>query len=235
MIRILLCDDQQNFHCTIQELLKKYEIKYNKKCEFVGIYSAQELIEYNKDFDILLLDIDLDGKDGIKTANERFGDNARNIIILTAFNNRFKDAFKLGAFRYVTKPIDEDEFFEAINSCILSENIYDDIVIYNKGIECTIKQDDILFIEAKGGFIRIYYKDTFVDTFISMKNLLSYLDSSLFIRTHNKYIVNIKYVCNVNINKLKLINGIELMVSRRNYKDVKSLYINYDLNHERLI
>lgn len=73
------------------------------------IYSAQELLSFQKEIDFLLLDIDMPKMDGIAAARIL---NARGIdykiVMLTSKSERFKEAFRIGAFRFVTKPVSEE-------------------------------------------------------------------------------------------------------------------------------
>ena len=72
------------------------------------------LLNETEEIHILLLDIDMPVMDGIEAvaALKKSGRQC-NIIMLTSKRERFKDAFKIGATRFVTKPIEKDELFEA--------------------------------------------------------------------------------------------------------------------------
>lgn len=113
-IHIAVCDDDELTHREVEEKLIEY--RESRKCGYkLSHYnSAQMLLNETEEIHILLLDIDMPVMDGIEAvaALKKSGRQC-NIIMLTSKRERFKDAFKIGATRFVTKPIEKDELFEA--------------------------------------------------------------------------------------------------------------------------
>jgi len=115
-VKAAICDDERHIHGTVQKLMDNYAKQQGISYKMHHIYSAQELLSFEEEIDFLLLDIDMPKMDGIEAARIL---NARGInykiVMLTSKAERFKEAFKIGAFRFVTKPILAEEFFEAVD------------------------------------------------------------------------------------------------------------------------
>ena len=71
--------------------------------------------------DVILLDLrmpGLDGMDVLKTIKQRWPDS--EVVVITGYPciDTAKEAVRLGAFNYLTKPLDPDEVMKAANDAI---------------------------------------------------------------------------------------------------------------------
>ncbi len=149
-IHIAVCDDEELTHREVEEKLIEY--RESRKCVYkLSHYdSAQMLLNETEEIHILLLDIDMPVMDGIEAAAAlKKSGRQCNIIMLTSKRERFKDAFKIGATRFVTKPIEKDELFEALDSAVASLAGYGTVTVKYNGEDCTVRQRDIYMVEAK--------------------------------------------------------------------------------------
>ena len=162
-IRVLVCDDEELIHQKVEELIKTYDKTNEYVFKVFHCYNGEELISFSIEYDVLMLDIDMPDKDGIEAARIllKNGYNPQ-IIMLSSKRERFKDAFKIGAKRFVTKPVDEKEFYEALSAVIYSWAGSGLIEVSNNGEKCTISQREIKYIESKKDYLKIYtYKTDF--------------------------------------------------------------------------
>ncbi|HSD13593.1 MAG TPA: response regulator transcription factor [Flavobacterium sp.] len=124
-IRIYLADDHQILIDGLVAVLKT-----NKNFEVVG-YSLNgdnivaEVSE--KNIDILIMDINMPGKDGLEVLKE-FNQKAiaLNVIIFSSFDDLklIKEVLQLGAKGYLTKQSAGENIIEAINSVYNGEEYY---------------------------------------------------------------------------------------------------------------
>ena len=149
---LIVCDDDKYIHEQVEELIKEYTEKSGLKIIIEHYYDGESLLSANKKNDIILMDIEMPQMDGIevsKKINKKFS-NA-NIIILSGIKERFKEAFIIGASRFVTKPIEKEEFFEAIDN-VLKKYFFDKKIILNiDGVSQEFYQRDIVMLEAECG------------------------------------------------------------------------------------
>ena len=119
-MRILICDDDT----LIIEQLKKYIESYfesnHLKCpELVSFTSGEALLTDKGEKDIVFLDIEMPGMNGIYVGNELKKAN-RNVIVfvVTSYSEYLDEAMRFHVFRYLSKPLDKQRFFRNLKDCL---------------------------------------------------------------------------------------------------------------------
>jgi len=117
MKKILIVDDDKN-------ILKVIKMKLDSKgFQTASALKAQTALKMAKDelFDLALLDLKLNGKNGIELMGDLHRINPElPVIILTAYGaiDTAVEAMKKGAWSYLTKPFDDNELLSQINNCL---------------------------------------------------------------------------------------------------------------------
>lgn len=201
------------------------------ECDIYNFFSAQELLASREHYNIILLDIDMPEIDGIQAA-EKLNQRGMqyNIIMLTSKRERFKEAFKIGATRFVTKPIDQEELFEALDNAFESCLGFEKITVKYKGNDCVMRQRDIYMIEAQRDYVKIYSKDKIFESSQSLKVFAEQLDKRIFILVHRSYLVNMMYIYDICNDYLELVDGKRVPVSRRKSAEVRQKVFDFDVN-----
>lgn len=231
MIGIAICDDHKSIHDEVENLLSKYQESRKLECDIYNFFSAHELLASRKRYNIILLDIDMPEIDGIQAA-EKLNQRGMqyNIIMLTSKRERFKEAFKIGATRFVTKPIDPEELFEALDNAFESCLGFEKITVKYKGNDCVMRQRDIYMIEAQRDYVKIYSKDKIFESSQSLKVFAEQLDKRIFILVHRSYMVNMMYIYDICNDYLELVDGKRVPVSRRKSAEVRQKVFDFDVN-----
>ncbi len=117
-IKIAICDDEKNIRAYLSSLVRKQGAEY----EIAEYASADEYLLEQTEYDLLFLDIELDGAassmDGMELARRIRGMELERqpvIIFVTGYEKYVYDAFDVGAFQYLLKPIDEQRFAEVFD------------------------------------------------------------------------------------------------------------------------
>lgn len=224
-----LCDDEEYVCDSVYKILKKYGNEHQIEIEFIYYNSAKLLLEKRDMLDVLFLDIEMPKMDGIKAGMKlRDWNIDYKIIMLTVREDRFRDAFKIGAFRFVSKPINEVEFCLAINDVIDAMSINRSVIAYRDNVAFEISQKDILYIEANSSFSLIYTRDCEYRSEQSLKAWSNLLDKRVFFQSHRSYIVNMSKIENVQGNTIYLVTGDRILVSRRLRTSFLKAYMMYD-------
>lgn len=231
MIGIAICDDHKSIHDEVENLLSKYQESRKLECDIYNFFSAQELLASREHYNIILLDIDMPEIDGIQAA-EKLNQRGMqyNIIMLTSKRERFKEAFKIGATRFVTKPIDQEELFEALDNAFESCLGFEKITVKYKGNDCVMRQRDIYMIEAQRDYVKIYSKDKIFESSQSLKVFAEQLDKRIFILVHRSYLVNMMHIYDICNDYLELADGKRVPVSRRKSAEVGQKVFDFDVN-----
>ena len=224
-----LCDDEEYVCDSVYKILKNYGNEHQIEIEFIYYNSAKLLLEKRDMLDVLFLDIEMPKMDGIKAGMKlRDWNIDYKIIMLTVREDRFRDAFKIGAFRFVSKPINEVEFCLAINDVIDAMSINRSVIAYRDNVAFEISQKDILYIEANSSSSLIYTRDCEYRSEQSLKAWSNLLDKRFFFQSHRSYIVNMSKIENVQGNTIYLVTGDRILVSRRFRTSFLKAYMMYD-------
>ena len=120
-IKIAVCDDEKNIRSYLVSLIKKQ----GGECGITEYASADAYLSDGKAHDIIFLDIEMGGSgaglDGMGLARHIRGMEAQKqpiIIFVTGYEKYVYDAFDVGAFQYLVKPVDEQKFAEDRKSVV---------------------------------------------------------------------------------------------------------------------
>jgi len=205
MAKILIVEDElliaKGLSAIIHSIDKEIEVR------ITGY--AKEALNYVKqdDYDVLLLDIQLNDYSGLTLARQiREIDQYKLIPILfiTAIPTRELMAFKeVHCYDYIVKPFKEEEVRTALETIIYhgiqkQHHEKKHIQIRQKGYYYLIKQIEIKYIEAVRRKIRIITANE--EIYLS-NHTLKEIGKELnpcFIQCHRGYIINIDYVKKIN-------------------------------------
>ncbi len=233
MIKIFLCDDEKVVYDSVKEIILKNGKGEISDYEITFFKSGEELLKYESDCDILLLDIEMPLMDGIETARRlRERKSSCVIIMLTSNVSRFKEAFRIGALRYVTKPIDEEELFEALHEAenhLIGRRIFQ---IEEKGIAYSIPESDIVYLMSDRNATYIYAKHREFRSQVSLQDWKEQLDERVFYLCHRSYLVNMGYVNDFSEKEVSLETGEKIPVSRRKYQAFFQKYMEYEMKYK---
>ena len=145
MLRIAICDDDKILVTQIEEMLNRY---LDKKMidRYIEIFydgaSLERIYEKGDRFDIIYLDIEMSGKNGIEAAKSiRRLDRDVLLIYVSSYETYFMQLFEVEPFRFIKKPIKETEFEEVIDFAyerIVEEDAYFEYK-YNKTVATVYK------------------------------------------------------------------------------------------------
>jgi transposase len=112
MIRIAVCDDENvivnQIEHIISEVCKRESIPVNIDVFYSGRELKRQVTSGTK-YDIIFLDIQMKGGDGITAAeNIRKVDDNVLLIYVSGYDKYMMELFRLDVFGFIKKPIDED-------------------------------------------------------------------------------------------------------------------------------
>lgn len=237
MLRIAICDDEKYFISEIKEILVKYletkgityEIEsYSSGKEFVGLGAS--INRYN----IIFLDINMDDLDGMMVA-KKVREISKDIYIafVTVYANFMADGYKVDAVRYILKNI--ESLADAVHECMdaIQEKMNYKVIWkafdFNEGYR-KLSLDRLIYIESKLHKLEFNVLEDGITKYTLYKTLNS-IDEELaefdFLRIHQSYLVNMRYIKNLTRYSVLLSNGMSLEIPKARYKHVEELFIAY--------
>ena len=195
MIRIAIVDDEK----VIREQIKKLVEKKQIDCEIDTYGTGEDLLKADSVYDIIFLDIQMDGMNGIDTARalRQKADNTV-LIFITGVKEYVFDAFDVAAFHYLIKPIEENKFWEVCDRAVLAvtkkkQNPSGQIFIKTRSQSITLDQSNVLYIESRAKKVEIHTKTNIVEAYAAISELEKQLVGS-FYRCHRGYLVNMAFI-----------------------------------------
>lgn len=176
------------------------------------VEEATDKINY-KNPDVILLDINLHGKDtGILWAKE-FVKNSQ-IIFITGQTEKetMLKAFEVNPVTYLTKPVKESDLIAAIELAKIKNKV-NYVIVKNGFDELKINFEDILFLKSDKNYVDIQLVNKTITVRNTLDNFYKELDSDIFCRVHRSYVVNKSKVTEKKSSSIK-INEFELPISR---------------------
>ncbi len=224
MIQISLCDDENQITGTLAANIKGIR----PDIEVLSYDCGENLLEskylYN---DIVLLDIEMTGINGIETASElRKGGYEGMIIFLTSHKEMVFDSFRVKPYNYIVKPIDIDKvksiLKKAIDEVIDRKTTHFEAVCNNHTFRIQI--EDIYYFECSGRKIDIHSKNGTITILGKMNQIEASLQNKQFFRCHKGYLINLEHVCEFSNNEIVLTNNQKVLISRLKINSFKEAF-----------
>ena len=231
MLQIAICDDVVEQTLKLQKYICDYCEGNHAEYKLHIYTSGEELVSDAEKFDIIFLDIEMPGLDGIETGREIRAKNCKcRIIMATVMVDRMKEAFFIEAFRFIVKPFEKSEVEEALDACMKRVLGSGNISLYCDRIEYVIHQSEIRYVVTYDSYCEYRVKDKVLRSEDSLKKLEKTLDGRLFFRINRKYIVNMAQIKRYKNGVLHM-GDVEILVSRRRKKEFEQAFMEFDLKY----
>ena len=227
-MRIAVCDDEELFRIEFKSVLDKVLINAEYDIDtFSGGSSLYEAFLKNP-FDLVFLDIEMPGIDGITLAKRlRAVSENVQIVFLTSHIEYALEGYEVNALRYLVKPVDMNKLSEVLKYIQDKKNNSRQIMIKQEGEDIVIDISDIIYMESMDKNVRIV---TSKNEYITRYNISDYeeeLKSSGFFRIHRGYLISLSKVKKIVKNDVVMDGDISLPVSRSNIKALKDALYAY--------
>lgn len=217
-LKIAICDDDLLFGNQVKmELIKILERK--QQMISISIFQAGGDLLNAGFFDIIFLDIEMEGISGIETAEKlRLSGCSSRIVFLTSHKKYVFSAFDVSASHYLLKPLDLQQL-EKVLLKIIAE------LSAEKEYCCTVKCgneihripfSEIKFVEVLGRKISLHTGGE-VFTFNSRLDELEQSFPGCFFRCHKSYLINLTMVIKYDKETATLKSGERVPIARRKF------------------
>ncbi len=209
MTRYVIIDDEPIAHRIIEGYCE--ELPYLQKAgNAYNVFQASEILSRQK-VDLVFLDINMPkmtGFEWLKTVS-----NPPGIIVTSAYREYALEGYELNILDYLLKPFSFVRFLKAINKVNGSKK--EEVKRTNPGIEgpgsIFLKGDkthhqihlqDILFVEAYGNYVKVFFKAEMKVSHQKISTLEDLLPKSRFIRVHKSFIVSLDRIEQIQGNQI---------------------------------
>ncbi|MHA4846304.1 LytR/AlgR family response regulator transcription factor [Flavitalea antarctica] len=192
------------------------------KAHFPNVSDALAYLNENS-VDLLFLDVEMPGATGFDLLDQIA--YSPKVILTTSKPEYAYDAFEYNVTDFLKKPFTYQRFIESLlkvtahaDSTPATVSI-DHIFIKTEGKLVRLNNDDILYIESMGDYVKFVTTDKKYITHNTIKNLEDKVNKENFMKVHRSYIINISKIDDIRENDL-YIKGNEIPVSKAHKPEV---------------
>lgn len=229
-MKIAICDDDWHMQQTLRLLID--EIYQDLDMLVDGFTSGEALLaavqKQSQPYQLILLDIEMRGIDGIETA-KRLRKLLPDcyIIFITSHDEFALTGYEVAAFRYLVKPVQPEKLTEAISAVRAELSDHITLHVEDGPVEALLRVKDIYYIEAQDKRVRVVLKDTTFSDRRGIDEIERALAGEDFFRVHRSYLINFRYVARLDKNEILLVSGEQIPLSRLRKKAFKNAFQTY--------
>ena len=224
-MQVAICDDDATFRNQIIGFLIQYKKLHLLCIDIFQFKSGNELLSSNDIFDLVFLDYQMPGLDGLNTARMlRERNSLCNIVFVTNFPDFVFDSFEVSPYRFLPKPISDFQITNLMNNFIAKQKQLSPIIVINNKERFIIESKEVIHLEADGKYCKI---KTNHDVYISSKTLSQVhklLPQHCFYRVHRSFVVNLFCIKSYNDMFITLLNNEKIDIARNKRAEFKRIY-----------
>ena len=229
---LAICDDEVDIWSIVTGAVVNAFKKHNANATVETFRSAYELEARMKEqyFDLIFLDIEMPGVDGISLAKKiRANYPDIEIIFISNREDLVFDALRANPRGFIRKSKFLEDTKDVIDQWFKQRPVKDLSVLMVQGQAGTqsVPLNNIIYIEGLGKIQEIHTStdsDT-IEMHHSMKELEENLSTQGFLRIHRGYLVNYRFIKRLENRDAVLTNGERLPMSRQRVQEIRNQYL----------
>ena len=237
MISIAVCDDDKEIIASIKAAVSEFSAANSIGIETHSFSSGEKLVESPLSFDLIFLDIEMSGIDGIKTAHLIRPKSRRSrIVYVTNHSELALQSYAVHPFDFVVKPFKKERIINVLNELMkyIADTVETDPVIQLKGINgpLLLNLKNIYVFEYTGNRrITVYTKSEKHCIKGSLSDIFSIINSESFTSPHKIFIVNMEHIDKLTGFTLYTTNGIEVPIAQKKLKEFHNEFSRFIKNY----
>lgn len=233
MVHLAIVEDEDLYANQLLEYIERFEKETDESFRVARFQDGDEIAEeYTGEFDIILMDIEMQFMDGMTAAEEiRKMDDEVVIMFITNMTNYAIRGYQVDALDYVVKPVEYFSFCKKLERALdkVGRKKTPTITIKIQSGAMKLKTSDIYYIESEGHNLHYVTKKGDYKCRAKMQTAEESLEQYGFFRSNKSYLVNMQYVEGVS-DGCCLVNGDKLLISRARKKDFMIAMTDYISN-----
>lgn len=229
---IAICDDEAVFRNELRSYLIEYSKSRRTLVEIFEYSSGEALCTSDYAFDMVFLDYQMPGIDGMETARLfRRRTNMCSIVFVTNYPNFMQESFEVNPYRFFIKPISKDIIFNMLDEYIRQQKKLSPIIINDYDGQRVIESKSILYVEGDGKYCTIRTETDTLHSSKTLSGVLELLPHFCFYRIHKSYAVNMYCIDTIKNTEVILTNGERALIGRQHIADFKRTYREFIKNY----
>lgn len=196
-MRVAVVDDTHQDVSRLENYIRRYGTETGEKFSVKAYPSGDAFLADGESFDLLIMDIDMPGANGIETARRlRERGNDTVLIFVTNMPQYALDGYQVDAIDYVLKPVDYPDFALKLKKAMryVQQRREVQLVLNTTGGVVPVSCADILYVESSLHYLTYHLKDADYRARGAMTQAEAELPREQFARCNNSYLVNLRHV-----------------------------------------
>ena len=243
-MNLAICDDEKRIRDIIAESVKEV----SEKIEIEFYADAKGILSASFDSDILFLDIQMPGIDGMGAAKMLRSSGKKTVIVfVTALEDQVFNAFDVGAFNYIVKPFTKAKIIEVFKKAVkqaedqrLVETAISEqeeagrtITVKSGGTNTRVILSEVQYAEIYDRRIILHMESSDDIEYYGRISDLENIAGKDFFRVHRAYLVNLGAVKSYD-SKYVHMSDADIPVARGKYQELIRAYMSYHTRREGL-
>lgn len=232
-MRIAICEDNRE-HAEILKNMIAHWAKDTKTEVDVGCFqSAEQFLFLMKDdahYDLAFLDVQLEKMTGMQLARLiRKEDKTMILVFTTGEKGYAMQGYEVSAFRYLLKPLKENEVAAALTKAnkVLEDSKRDVVLVHQGKESLRVIKNDVMYVEGDNHHLIFHAKDNNIRFQAKMKDYEELFEKPQFCKCHRSYIINLHYVKKISRKGAEIEDGTVIPISRTRWDDLNRCYLTY--------
>lgn len=230
-MRILICDDDRTIAEQLSGYIHDFFARNHLKCPAISLFfDGESLLADSGEKDLVFLDVEMPGVDGIYVGQQLKKENPATIIfVVTSYTEYLDEAMRFHVFRYLSKPVDRQRLFRNLKDALKHYNsVTEKIAVETRHGVFTIPVSDIICLETQGRKLLLHTPEKDFESVHNMQFWTDTLPKSCFFQSHRSFLVNLAHVSEFDHSLIRLANHrFEAYLTRRKYTEFKEAYFLY--------
>ena len=232
-IKIALCDDDIRALPVIAGAAESAFLAQGIQTEIYRFSSGEALLQAmeHTHFQLLMLDIEMPGMDGIAVGKKlRSNEDNIKIVYVSEAESRVFESFQVQPLGFVRKSNFLNDIASVVELYIKTcnqEQSSDYLELITRSGLLTLKSKNVRYIEGSRNYqlIHLEGKKEPLEVKMTMEKLEQMAEPLGFIRVHKGYLVNYQYIQRISSGEIMLIDGTEIPIGRSKLGEVKAKYL----------
>jgi DNA-binding LytR/AlgR family response regulator len=217
MWRVAVVDDQMSVRSQMESYFERYQAEQGEHFQISSFQNATLFLDrYHPKYDLVLMDIDMPGMDGLTAAHRlRKLDPKVVLIFVTNLAQYAINGYEVNAVDFVVKPVNYAKFAFKLNRALklATPRGRPMVLVKTENGTVAVQQESITYVEVQGHNLFYHTKEETYRIRGSLKQVEDAFGEMPFFTCNKCYIVNLAFVDAVREN-VAVVAGNEIVVSR---------------------
>ncbi|MDE7266103.1 MAG: response regulator transcription factor, partial [Lachnospiraceae bacterium] len=226
-----VCDDEEQQIQYLTSLVRDWAENSGRKAVVRPFFSAEEFLfqyEDEKDYDILLLDIEMGNINGVELAKRiREENDGVQIVFITGYPDFIAEGYEVEALHYLLKPVSGEKLNQVLNRAAENLQRKGRVIFLRTAKEVQrIPVDSIVYVEVLSHKLMVHTLHNVYEVKLPITTMEEMLGEG-FVRCHRSFLAGIAFIDCITKDSVVFDDGSTIPLARSAYGEVNRAFINY--------